>query len=314
MSFSLKLKQEILENKSSRVRAKRAQGYGLFLFSRAFSLQSVAMHSENAEIIELFKWFARDVLGKDTEFTVRTQRRGVNTFQTIHIASAEDRERLLEHYGHIPEQGINMENITLPDQLGAFLAGVYLACGSVSDPKRSYHLEFSVREEESCQSLFNLLEKYLPGAGLTQRRKNQIIYYKECAAIQDIMTLMGAPVSCLALIDIEMIKSVRNHANRATNCETANIDKMVGASTSVIEDIKLIYEIDGEDSLTEPLRQVARLRMEYPESSLRELVELSPENISRSGLHHRLDKLRKIAETIRERELTVIPKSERGVR
>lgn len=298
MSFSLGLKQEILNNKPMRVRCKRAQGYGLFLFGRSFSAEAVALHTENAETAQLFRWFARDILGKRTGFREKQLRRNGKIVQIVELADKQDRLRLLAHYAQ--QEGINQENLPLSEDIGAFLAGAYLACGSVTDPEKSYHLEFAVRQEPNCHDLLALLTETLPGARLTRRRQNHVVYYKECSAIQDLMTMMGAPKSSLALIEIELYKSIRNQANRATNCETANIDKLVGASTAQVEDIRLIFATIGEDRLNESLRSIAKLRLAYPESSLRELAELSPDPLSRSGVHHRLSKLSKIAAELRE--------------
>lgn len=299
MSFSLGLKQEILENRPMRVRCKQAQSYGLFLFSRSFTADQVMLRTENEETVKLFQWFARDILGRKTPFAQEAQRRGGKSVYTIALAMREDSRRLLEFYGH-EEGAVNREVIDTPEKLGAFLAGAYLACGNITDPAKSYHMEFVMRDDSLSRSLAALLEETIPGAKTTSRRGNNVVYYKECGAIEDLMTLMGATRSCLAVIDIEMYKNVRNQANRTTNCETANIDKLVGAATSQVEDIRLILATKGEDDLPDGLLAVAKLRMENLDASLRELAELSPEPLSRSGIHHRLDKLGRIAAEIRE--------------
>lgn len=300
MTFSLRIKQEILENKQMRARRKLAYAYGLFLFGRAFSVPEVSLHTENAETVRLFRWFADSFLGKRASLGFGEKRCGGRTVYMVGLAEEEDRCRLLGLFGQ--GTGINRSLLSGPEQLGAFLAGAYLACGNSTDPEKSYHLEFAAREKALCRDLADLLEGTIPGAHVSSRRQGHIVYYKECGAIEDLLTLMGATRCCLAVIEIEMVKSIRNRANRAVNCETANIDKLVGAAAVQVEDIELILREKGEDTLPGPLLQVARLRLENPDISLRELAELSPEPISRSGMHHRLEKLGRIAAAIREQK------------
>lgn len=297
MSFSNNLKSEILGNKPMRLRHKQAQAYGLFLFGKEFGAEEISLHTENEETRRLFQWFARDLLGRQPAFSLKEKRRSGGTVYTVSLPSEADRLCLLACFGR--QGGIDRERLQTPEQIGAFLSGAYLACGNITDPEKSYHMEFVVRNRALAEDFLRLLEEAIPGARISGRRRSHIVYYKECGPIEDLMTLMGATRSCLAVIDIETFKSVRNRANRATNCETANIDKMVGAATSQIEDIRLVFQTKGEDALPGPLVAAARLRLTYPEASLRELAALSPEPISRSGIHHRLDKLSKLAEEIR---------------
>lgn len=298
MSFSANLKTEILENKPMRIRYKKAQAYGLFAFSKSFSDGSVEIATENADTARLFTWFSRDFLGKGVEIISKEKSQNGKTLNIVQLLNACDRERLLQIFDHAAGR-INMGILSSQAHVCAFLSGAYLACGSVTDPNKAYHIEFVVRNEPLCDALKGLLDDILPGAKKTARRGNFVVYYKEYSQIEDLLTLMGAPKSSLAMIDVEMLKSVRNTANRATNCETANIDKIVAAAANQVEDIKLVLEKHGEEGLAENLLAVARLRLENPEASLRELSELINPGISRSGIFHRLDKLSKIANEIR---------------
>lgn len=298
MSFSADLKTEILENKPMRARYKKAQAYGLFAFAKSFSASSVEFATENAETARLFIWFSQDFLGKNTEMISKEKSRNGKTLYTVRLATQSNCKRLLELFGHT-DGTINTGLLSTQEHLCAFLSGAYLACGSVTDPYKGYHIEFVVRSEPLCNALKTLLDSVLPEVKKTVRRGNFVLYYKEYAQVEDLLTLMGASKSSLAMIDVEMLKGVRNSANRATNCETANIDKLVAAAVSQIEDIKLVLEKRGEESLPESLRTVAKLRLDNPEASLRELSELISPKISRSGIFHRLDKLSKIAGEIR---------------
>lgn len=301
MSFSAGIKSEILDNKPLRTRFKKAQAYGLFAFSKSFCEASVEIATENIGTAKLFVWFLQDFLGRYTQVCQNEKAQNGKTVYTVKLIGRRERERLLEYFGHTGD-GLNMDILPTQEHAHAFLSGAYLACGNITDPQKSYHIEYVVRNERLCGELKSLMDSCLPGARSTTRRGSSVIYYKEYAQIEDLLTMIGAPKSCLAMIDIEMIKSVRNGANRATNCETANIDKLVNAATAQLEDINLVLETVGEAGLPESLRAAANLRLENPDSSLRELSELSLTGISRSGIHHRLDKLSRMAAVIRSEE------------
>ena len=299
MSFSTALKVEILENKQLRARFKKAQAYCLFLFAKGFSRSSVTIATENAEILNLYLSFLKDFLGKPASISTGEKVQNGKTVYTARLDCANDRKKLLDVFGQAV--GVNKEHLKDHGDACAFLSGAYLACGNITDPEKSYHIEFVVKDEALCGELKAVLDSCLPGAKITRRRGAFVVYGKEYAYIEDLLTLMGAPKSCLAMIDVEMMKHVRNNANRATNCETANIDKMVDAARSQIEDIGLVLEHLGSESLPEDLREIAKLRLENPYMSLKELGGLVPPGLSRSGAYHRLSRISRLAEGIRAR-------------
>ena len=296
-SFSHSIKQEILDNPA--VRRPAAFAAGLFLFARACYAGEVALSTEHEEIARLYAGLLRTTLkreqpGMNADITRTQTTRSGKTIYTVSLTCAEQRAlltTLLAPYSANP-----------PTDAGAFLSGAYLACGNMSDPEKAYHLEFVVRQEALCQLLFAVLESAIPGAKRTTRRASHVVYYKGCAPIEDLLTLMGAPKASLNMIDIEMIKQLRNQTNRVVNGETANLDKTIGAAQKQVEDILLILRREGLLSLPEPLREVSHLRLDNPEASLRELAALVWEDgapISRSALYRRFDKIAKIAETLR---------------
>ncbi|MDL2233506.1 DNA-binding protein WhiA [Ruminococcaceae bacterium OttesenSCG-928-L11] len=297
MSFSSQIKSEILDNKPLRQRFRLELAYGFFLFAGSFTPDEIAYVTESQDLQKLFYREARWILGKDALIRTGEIRRSGRVAWSASIPDAASRNRLLLHFGHTGI--INHGLLETPEQVGAFLAGAFLSCGSTSDPEKSYHLEFVTRRRELATGLSHVLEAAIPGCKSTTRRTSHIVYYKDCSQIEDLLTLIGASRASLAMIDVEMIKQVRNQANRVTNCETANIDKTVGAAATQISDIEYILRTKGEEYLPESLREVARLRMENPDLSLRELAELMPEPISRSGMHHRLEKISRLAEELR---------------
>ena len=300
MTFSNAIKEEILENKSFRTKYKKAYAYGLLLFGRYFDEESILLSTENSEIAGLFSWLVTALIGKKTKINKTEKKSAGKIIYTSSIEKQADRQKLLDFFAHDAE--INLQNFTETEEEDAFLAGAFLACGRMSDPEKSYHLEFVTRSELICFGLAEILECKIPGVKTTTRRGLELAYYKECSQIEDLLTLMGASRASLKMIDVEMIKEVRNRANRVTNCETANIDKTVGAASSQIDNITLIYEKMGEEYLPDNLRRAADIRLANPELSLRELADMMEESISRSGMNHRFEKIAKIAEELRKKE------------
>jgi DNA-binding protein WhiA len=183
--------------------------------------------------------------------------------------------------------------------LGVFTAGVFLASGSVNDPEKEYHLEFCSPEEKIAEELISLLGEIGVNAGITVRRGQYIVYIKGSESIEDTLTFINAQQCTLELMNVKIYKDVRNKANRITNCDNANINKVVKASMKQVEDIKLIAEKRGLESLTDELRQVAEIRLESIGLSLQDIGESLEPPISRSGVNHRFKKLAKIADEIR---------------
>jgi DNA-binding protein WhiA len=179
--------------------------------------------------------------------------------------------------------------------VSAFVQGAFLACGSITNPSNDYHLEFKVKSEKTAQALWNLFEKIGFEFRKIIRNNDNILYIKDSEKIEDILTFMGAVKSSLEIMDIKILKDVRNNINRTTNCETANITRTVDASTVQISAINKIISKKGFDYIPDELQEIAQKRIENPEISLRELKDLLSVNLSKSGVNHRLKKLIEIS-------------------
>lgn len=183
----------------------------------------------------------------------------------------------------------------------AFLRGAFLAGGFVNDPEKGYHFELLSDKKEFTKlltyllSLFNIIPK------CSVRKKYDVLYVKESDTVADLLSIMGAHRSMMALANTKIVKDVRNKVNRRNNCDMANISKAVNAASKQIEDILLIEEASGIDSLPDGLKEMARLRIENPESSLTELGALLDPPVGKSGVNHRLRKISEIAEDIRKK-------------
>ena len=184
----------------------------------------------------------------------------------------------------------------------AFIRGAFLASGSISDPEKGYHFEIVCPDVRRAEQLQTIIRSFSVDAKIVQRKKSHVVYVKEGAQIVDMLAVMEANVALMDLENIRILKEMRNSVNRKVNCETANINKTVNAAVKQMEDIKLIQQKLGFEQLNEGLAQIAELRMQYPEATLKELgLMLSPQ-VGKSGVNHRLRKLSAMADELREKQ------------
>lgn len=182
----------------------------------------------------------------------------------------------------------------------AFLRGAFLCIGSMSDPEKSYHLEFVCTHEASAEQIREMVQGFDVEAKIVIRKKYYVVYLKEGAGIADLLNVMEAHLSLMDFENYRIVKEVRNSINRKVNCETANITKTVNASSKQIEDILLIRDHYGFQNLTDNLRETAELRLEYPDAALKELGQKLTPQVGKSGMNHRLRKLSEIAERFKD--------------
>lgn len=181
----------------------------------------------------------------------------------------------------------------------AFLRGAFLCVGSMSDPEKSYHLEFVCGTRKQAEQLQSIIQEFQIEAKIIKRKKYDVVYLKEGSGIVDLLNVTGAHVSLMNLENLRIVKEMRNSINRRVNCETANISKTVAAASKQVEDILLIRDKYGFEKLPEGLRQMAEIRLEYPDAALKELGEYLDPKVGKSGVNHRLRKLSEIADRIR---------------
>lgn len=181
----------------------------------------------------------------------------------------------------------------------AFLRGAFLAVGSMSDPAKGYHLEFDCTEGEKARLLRDLIKSFEIEARIILRKKYHVVYIKEGSGIVDLLNVCEAPVSLMNLENMRILKEMRNSVNRRVNCETANIAKTVTAAARQVEDIEYLRTHYGFRNLPEPLREMAEIRLEYPDAPLKELGEYFHPPLGKSGVNHRLRRLSDLAEKAR---------------
>lgn len=181
----------------------------------------------------------------------------------------------------------------------AFIRGAFLSCGSISDPTKGYHLEFVCNNRTQAEQLQEIIGQFDIEAKIVCRKKYFVVYVKEGAGIVELLNIMEAHVALMNLENLRILKEMRNSINRRVNCEAANIQKTVQTSTRQVEDIIYLRDYYGFSRLPDNLREMAEVRLAYPEAALKELGEYLSPPVGKSGVNHRLRKLSELAEKLR---------------
>ena len=182
------------------------------------------------------------------------------------------------------------------------LRGSFLGAGYCTAPEKSYHLEIIFGNKKRAEYISNLAKSYEIEFKNIQLKEKYKLYLKEADQVSAFLACIGANKAVLKLEDIRVFKEMKNNVNRIVNSETANLNKTVDAAVSQIEDIKFLQERNRFEELQPEVREVALLRLEHPESSLKELGEMASSPIGKSGINHRIKKIQKLAEEIRGRD------------
>ena len=229
---------------------------------------------------------------------------------TVLVSVHEEALRILQATKLIDEHGEVGENLSLVKNIvvqnaccrRAFIRGAFLASGSISDPEKFYHFEIVCATMAKAEQLKNIILTFSIDAKIVARKKYFVVYIKEGSQIVDILNVMEAHVALMNLENIRIMKEMRNSVNRQVNCETANINKTVSAAVRQLEDIEYIRDTAGLSSLPDNLYEIAQIRLDRPEATLKELGEALSPPVGKSGVNHRLRKLCAIAERLREQD------------
>lgn len=292
MSFSSNIKKELCGIREMPRNEMTAMLYGMFYAGRTLNGKPV-IQTESSELASLTGFLCESVFPGERFETKRLVKSDGSLF-TFAVRSPSVRER----FGDFSGVGSSIVSGN-DDDAGAFLRGVFVSCGSVTDPNKEYHLELVLPVPERAEPLCRFIIEHGMAMKRTRRGKTTVLYAKESELIEDFLTYIGAGNHALEIMRVKVEKDFRNRVNRSVNCDSANLDKTVAASEKIRRDIALIIEKAGLDSLKPELRETARLRLDNPESSLSELCAMFDPPISRSGLNHRLKKLAQIAEGLK---------------
>lgn len=288
MSFCSDIKTELTEIRVSRC-CTQAITYGLLLFGRSFNAKKIAMQSENKSVVKFYSALIQRSYDSNVEIIVGNSK---NTTYRAEIPDDVDRLKILASVdfgmcdGKISHEFFNRDCCE-----AAFVRGAFLACGQMSDPEKSYRVDFPVKNKNLAEELRDILAKHSVAANISTRGNGFVVYIKRSEMIINLLALIGASVRSLEMIETTIIKEANNKTNRVFNCDGANIKKTIEASIKQRQAIEYLIKREMLSSLPDELISAAKLRLKYPESSLKELCKNSPEPITVSGLNHRLKKI-----------------------
>ncbi len=219
----------------------------------------------------------------------------------IDTAVAMDEEQMQEFLSKIGDIEEPVDPLLIKNSCcqRAFLRGAFLCIGSISDPAKGYHLEFVCTDVGKAKQLQKVLQAFSIEGKIVPRKKYYVVYLKEGESIVDLLNVCQANVALMEFENLRLLKDVQNSINRRVNCEAANITRTVNAAARQIEDIEYIRDYGGLRMLPDNLREMAEVRLEYPDASLKELGEYLDPPVGKSGVNHRLRKLSEFAEKLR---------------
>ena len=300
MSFSSNVKNEILCLEIENECCRHAFAYGMMLLSRAFSYYDMYLLTEHEGVAEKYA----EMLSSVCNIKPKLTKSDAGKYK-VEVTRKEDRLKVIDTFGYNEKNGtsrLNWSNMSDECCKTAFLRGAFLTCGTVNDPNKNYHLEFVVPYLNLSRDLKLFIKDYdelsVEPKSIT-RNSNYVIYFKDSESIEDILTVMGAHNSSLEIMGVKMYKDIRNNVNRKLNFENANLDKTVDASAKQISAILHIKNKVGLSYLSDDLKELAEIRVENPDMSLRELGEQLSSPITRSGVNHRLKRICDIAKGIK---------------
>lgn len=297
LSFSSDVKSELLKISNISSCCFHAQVYGLVLFAH-FTSSNISITTENKSVFDFYKNVLKDNYG----CSVKTYTNGKRKI-TAAIEDEKSIKSLFSEFGHNPDETtrINYANFQNECCISSFLRGVFLSCGFITNPEKGYHLEMVVPYKKLSSDLIRVINELDLNPKYIMRKGNHIVYFKDSEDIEDFLTYIGAQNSVLIIMNKKIEKDIKNKVNRKLNFEMHNLTKTVSAATAQVESITYIKKTAGLASLPDNLRSVAEARLKYPEASLNELLLFIDDNISKSGLKHRLDKIIEFSDCLKEK-------------
>ena len=290
MSFSSETKEELCRAPLSRSCCAMAEAYGVLLYCHTFDGREIRVITASEAFAQRLPRLFRRAFGAAFDVLPPEQARGKRTFlitdaARIHaIRSAFGQESSVTHH-------INFGVLESDCCRSAFLRGAFLAGGSVNDPAKRYHLEFLTGHAAVGREMAALMLEMGLSPRSSARNGGAITYFKQAEAIEDVITMMGAPLSSMSFMQERMQRFMNNAVNRKVNCDSANADKIVAAAAQQLRAIRELERLYGLTSLPEVLQETAMLRIANPEASLADLAKLSDPPVTKSCMGHRMKKL-----------------------
>lgn len=314
MSFSANTKNELSRIEPEKKCCMLAEIAGFIRMCGTIKLSgggkvNVVLLTENPAVARHFKKLIKDYFGTNASLVIaKTTILKKGHYYELVIGAEMNAEQILRETGillvregcNYISDGIYSDLVRTKCCRRAYLRGVFLGAGTITDPEKAYHLEIVCNSEALSSDVKKLINSFGLHSKSVVRKNSHVVYLKEAEQIIDFLNILGAHSQLLDFENVRIVKEMRNKTNRISNCDSANLDKTINASARQVESIRLIDEKRGLSSLPEKLQEAARLRLENPEASLIELSELMDPPIGKSGINHRFKKIEEIAEKIRQ--------------
>ena len=312
MSYTTTIKDEIaLTTKEYSHPEIIAELSGFIRNNATIKNKQIFLTTENINITRRISDFLNKLYNINTDVTI-IENLNFSKKELYQITIKEKVEEILKNIGYYDENNKYLDNppgYILDDNetIRAYLKGTFLCTGSINDPKTSrYHMELLITKPKEAVFVQKLLNTYELNAKILNREKGYMIYIKEADKISDFIKIIDAVKAVLYYENIRVYRDEKNIANRLNNCEQANIDKVIANATKQLDDIKLLEDTASLTLLDDKCMQVVEYRKKYPESSLKELAEIisneTGKKITKSGLNHRLRKIKELAERVRKNQ------------
>lgn len=295
MSFSSDVKNELCKVPLGAECCVRGEAYGLLLYSSIFAYDGIKIMTENPGVRRRVPALLRRAFG--LEVTEEISAGGKAVFEIREPAALR---KIFETLGYDYKYHITYplnRNLVEEDCCrAAFLRGIFLMGGTVAAPDKKCHLEISTSHQSLARQVMSLMLDMNLSPKITVRKTSGVIYFKDTGRVEDFLTLIGAPLSSMAIMEAKVEKALRNSVNRQVNCETANLIKASSAAAQQIISIQKALDKEGMDLFPPAMQPTVRLRLQHPDHSLAELAALSDPPISKPGMSHRLKRIVEIAE------------------
>ncbi len=289
MSFAAEVKTELCRAPLSRKCCAQAEAYGVLLYCNTFSPREARIVTEN----EAFAQRLSALFKKAFRLTFDRLPQGGGK-QVFALTDPDKLVAIRQSFGADPRAlalHVNFAILEEPCCRASFLRGVFLAGGSVTDPRKGYHLELATSHHSVSREVLALMRELDQEPKSAQRKGNTVIYFKQSDKIEDFLTCIGAPLSAMEVMNAKLERDLRGSVNRRVNCDAANLDKAVEAAMSQVEAIRRLEREGSLITLPDKLREAAALRLAHPEDTLAQLAQRCDPPITKSALNHRLRKL-----------------------
>ena len=292
MTFTKKIKSEILKSRVEKNCCRRSMLYGMLLFSSWFEKGKIRFSSENEQTAERAGKLLEEFYPGCSIEQHKASAGERNEFQII-ISNPDNTQEIFKSfkYSEGTTYKILFENFLCDSCKAAFLKGAFLSCANAISPESSYHLEFVVSRFNLSRELLRFLKICGYNAKYTKRNSHYVIYFKDSEAIVDLIAFIGAVGCSFEMTNLMIEKDIRNNCNRVVNCEAANIQRTVSTAQKHIKAINGLMESGKFNLLSKELKETARLRIENDDISLGELALLHSPPVTKSCVNHRLTKL-----------------------